>query len=97
MRAILAIFILSFILVGATLAQAYEENTDRPGNDFYQFTPTPSDPFICALHCDSTTTCDAWTYLKPDEFYPEGQCFLKAPAPNPGPSDCCVSGLSATN
>lgn len=55
---------------------------DRPGNTWRQ----------CKAACDGDKQCRAWTFVEPGR-QPHGECFLKNPVPEAGPSDCCTSGI----
>jgi hypothetical protein len=70
-----------------------EENTDRPGMNYKQY--TISSPDLCANDCANDPNCKAFTYVKPGARGPNSapECWLKNGVPNAVSGECCVSGV----
>ncbi|HAH10026.1 MAG TPA: hypothetical protein DCL48_07990, partial [Alphaproteobacteria bacterium] len=90
-----AVLMIAVVSLGTGIARAAEEDTDRPGGDYREFSvPFGGDYRSCESACNSDGRCRAWTYLRSDTFPPTGgQCYLKDRVSPPTPNDCCVSGL----
>jgi len=68
----------------------FEERTDRPGADYARhLEPSPES---CRTRCAGDVNCQAFTFVKPNSGFPQGQCFLKRSEPQPIVNSCCVSG-----
>lgn len=69
-------------------------NVDLFGNDYRQiiYASAGNDWRTCKASCDGDKQCQAWTYVVPGRTE-HGECFLKAPVPEPSESDCCISGI----
>ncbi|MFN4020435.1 MAG: PAN domain-containing protein [Erythrobacter sp.] len=69
-------------------------NVDLFGNDYREiiYTSAGNDWRTCKAACDGDRQCQAWTYVGPgrSEY---GECYLKAPVPEPAQSSCCISGI----
>jgi hypothetical protein len=70
-----------------------EMNINRGGYDYRDFIPAKADPVLCAQACAKESNCVAWTWVKNGPEPPTGHCWLKDTVPEPGPDDCCVSGV----
>ncbi len=71
----------------------FELNTDRPGENFRNFTLQDVEPSSCAQACVDETSCRAWTYVKPGVQGASAHCWLKTQVTAATTSDCCVSGV----
>jgi PAN domain len=88
-------------LVNVALAdQSFEENTDRPGNDFRNFDLNPPQPGsfggpvdICRENCQREDNCKAWTFVKAGIQGPNARCWLKTSIPAAHQNNCCTSGV----
>lgn len=83
-------------LLAPMLAHAsgsFEPQTDRLGSDYHAFFVESADPYVCQDACVADAKCHAWTWVRPGLQGELSRCWLKNPAPEPQPSDCCVSGL----
>jgi hypothetical protein len=69
------------------VAPIQEMSVDRPGMDFYSFTPSPARIEICAAACARNPSCRAWTYVH------GGQCWLKNGVPAAQTCTTCTSGV----
>lgn len=69
-------------------------NVDFFGNDYREivYASAGNDWRTCKAACDGDRQCQAWTYVAPGRTQ-HGECFLKAPVPEPSESDCCISGI----
>lgn len=69
-------------------------NVDLFGGDYREiiYTAAGNDWRTCKASCDGDDQCQAWTYVAPGRT-DHGECFLKAPVPEPAPSECCISGI----
>jgi PAN domain-containing protein len=72
-----------------------EEATDRPGNDYARHLEESADS--CRTRCAGEETCQAFTFVKPNPGFVQGQCFLKRSEPKPVNNTCCVSGTRRSN
>jgi len=84
------------VMVKSTSADTsgMEQNSDRPGGDFRQFSPVKDDPALCQKACQNDARCKAWTYVKPNTVQgPKPNCWLKEVRPQPRRNSCCVSGI----
>lgn len=87
-RLLKQLFATSLILLsGVALANAFENDTDRLGNDIRNF-PAPT-PESCNAACTQDGDCYAWTFVQG----PNSRCFLKRPVPTGVKNTCCISGL----
>lgn len=84
---------------GTTSAAAEDDwqpmyNVDFYGNDYREivYASAGNDWRTCKAACDGDRQCQAWTYVAPGRTE-HGECFLKAPVPEPSESDCCISGV----
>lgn len=62
--------------VSALRGQVFQEDVDIPGWDIERRTDI-ADPEDCNLRCDSNTSCEAWTYVKPNIQETGPVCYLK--------------------
>lgn len=69
-------------------------NVDLFGNDYREivYTSAGNSWQTCKAACDGDRQCAAWTYVPPGRT-DHGECFLKAPVPEPSQSECCISGI----
>lgn len=69
-------------------------NVDLFGGDYREivYTSAGNSWKTCKASCDGDKQCQAWTYVAPGRTE-HGECFLKAPVPEPSESDCCISGI----
>lgn len=81
--------------VASTQSTRYqlEMNVNRAGEDYRDFTPGRASAILCADACARESRCRSWTWVKNDLEPPTGHCWLKNRVPEPGPDDCCVSGV----
>ena len=63
--------------VSALRSRPPEENRDLPGWDMSSLTLAQADHQLCRAACDSTTGCQAWTYVRPGRQGPNARCYLK--------------------
>jgi hypothetical protein len=73
----------------------FEPGINRMGGDYRSFWLPQADPVLCQRQCEAEEQCRAWTYVVPGHQGPDAKCWLKAAVPDPSPSDCCTSGVSA--
>lgn len=73
-------------------AARYEDNFDRTGGDYANFTMRTPVPSACSRTCARDYRCKAWTYVKPGVQGPRARCWLKNTVPPGHPSNCCLSG-----
>ena len=71
----------------------FEQNTDRPGNDYTSFNLPAPDPNACETPCRNDPRCLAWTYVNPGIQGPNARCWLKNDVPAAQGSNCCISGV----
>jgi hypothetical protein len=71
----------------------YENNTDRTGMDYRNFTPSIADPKQCKNRCRQESQCRAYTYVKSSVIPPVGRCYLKSGVPGAAANACCISGV----
>ena len=92
---LLLIFFLSFGFYQITDASTltYEENIDRPGNDYKSFELTYPDHRLCLTACNDDTRCRAYTYVKPGIQGSNAKCWLKNEIPKATSNHCCISGV----
>jgi Ca-activated chloride channel homolog len=69
-----------------------EPGTDRPGGDYRDFDLAAADPERCREACRDDDECRAYTYVAPGVQGDRARCWLKNPAPDPEPNECCTSG-----
>ncbi|WP_164712231.1 PAN domain-containing protein [Methylobacterium currus] len=69
-----------------------EENIDRPGLDYRNFSLAQADPGLCLNACDGEAQCKAWTYVRPGVQGPQARCWLKSNVPPAVANSCCTSG-----
>lgn len=69
-----------------------EPGMDRPGGDYRDFDLDASDPERCRAACRDDDECRAYTYVAPGVQGEKARCWLKNPAPDPEPNECCTSG-----
>ena len=83
-----SVFVVVCALCSPASAQneGFQPNTDRPGNDFGNF--TVSDAESCREACRINQQCRAWAFVKAGT-----RCFLKNPAPPVRDNPCCTSGV----
>ena len=91
------IVVSAFVVVCALCSPAsaqnegFQPNTDRPGNDFGNF--TVGDAESCREACRINQQCRAWAFVKVGFQGPSARCFLKSPAPAARRNPCCTSGV----
>lgn len=71
--------------------EGFQPNTDRPGNDFGNF--TIGDAESCREACQINQRCRAWAFVKAGIQGPSARCFLKNRAPAVRANRCCTSGV----
>lgn len=71
----------------------FEENTDRPGNDYTNFELPTANPAQCAARCSGDTQCQSWTYVRPGVQGALARCWLKDGTPPPIAAEFAVSGV----
>jgi sucrose-6-phosphate hydrolase SacC (GH32 family) len=85
----------------STSSTPAENNTDRPGDDYLDYSLPATAPEIanvanCSAACAADSECLAWTYVRPDfpsPPYGAPRCSLKSSVPAANPDQaCCVSG-----
>ncbi|HET7844951.1 MAG TPA: PAN domain-containing protein [Xanthomonadales bacterium] len=69
-----------------------EPGMDRPGGDYRDFDLDRADPELCRTACRDDAECRAYTYVAPGVQGDAARCWLKSPAPDPEPNECCTSG-----
>lgn len=69
-----------------------EPGMDRPGGDYRDFDLDAADPERCRAACREDDECRAYTYVAPGVQGTSARCWLKNPAPDPEPNECCTSG-----
>jgi len=69
-----------------------EPGMDRPGSDYRDFDLDAPDPQSCRDACRDDEECRAYTYVAPGVQGDSARCWLKNPAPDPEPNECCTSG-----
>lgn len=72
-----------------------EQDTDRPGSDYWNFDLSQAAPERCRNVCAGAPRCKAFTYVKPGVQGTNARCWLKDSVPQAGPSSCCISGVKA--
>jgi hypothetical protein len=99
MRGLTAVFFLAtgmLSLAHAASMSPRENNIDRPGGDYENFSLPVPDPLLCQNSCGADTRCVAWNYD------PRGlgaaqnpRCWLKqgVGAPNPVTDSGLISGV----
>ena len=97
-----AVAFFSIIGMEATFAQDqfFEQNTNRPGQDYTSFDIESKGPESlwgpdtdCQLSCGKDSKCRAWTYVKPGIQGPKARCWLKNVIPAAHANNCCTSGV----
>jgi hypothetical protein len=68
----------------------YEQNTDRPGQDYYNFPASLPVASLCQMACVADARCHAWAY-NPGQSAPA--CWLKSKVPAPVKSSGVVAGV----
>lgn len=71
-------------------ASAMEAKTDRPGNDYTQFSTATAQ--ACQSECLNDGKCLAWTWVQPGWQAADALCYLKNGIPDPTANECCTSG-----
>jgi hypothetical protein len=76
-----------------------EGNTDRPGNDYRNFTIPKatglgSEWSSCRGACQSEAQCKAWTLVNAGAQGPLAKCYLKNVIPGKRPCNFCTSGTA---
>ncbi len=74
------------LLLDVALANAFENDTDRPGNDIRDFSAPTAES--CNAACTQDGDCYAWTFVQG----PNPWCYLKRPVPAAFKNTCCISG-----
>ncbi len=72
----------------------WENNIDRPGEDYAQH--LGGSPESCRTRCAGDENCQAFTFVKPNPGSGQGHCFLKRSEPQPVANSCCVSGTRSS-
>lgn len=70
-----------------------EMDVNRAGEDYRDFIPARASAALCAEACAKESRCRAWTWVTSAHEPPTGHCWLKHRVPEPGPDECCVSGV----
>jgi hypothetical protein len=83
----------SQVEVALGTSSSTENDTDRPGADFSNFTLSPGSASACRGYCIKDSRCKAWTYVRPRIQGPSAVCYLKNAMPPATPNNCCVSGV----
>lgn len=78
---------------GAGGGAGMERNTNRMGADYKDFELDQPRAQLCQAACTKERECRAWTYVKPGVQGDKAHCWLKNEVPEPGPDDCCTSGV----
>lgn len=83
------------LLISSTLALAdtFEDATDRPGSDYFNYEMYNPRAILCQNRCQSEARCEAWTYVKPGVQGAKARCWLKNAVPPPVKNSCCTSGV----
>jgi len=71
----------------------HSTNTDRPGQDYRNFTLSTPDWHACYEACVADTRCQAWTYVRPGVQGSQARCWLKNGVPAAHSDSCCISGV----
>lgn len=71
---------------------ALEQNTNRPGQDFRNFSLPDPNPTACQDACSLIQACQSWTYVKPGVQGAQARCWLKNGVPSPIRDTNCISG-----
>ncbi len=94
------LFSLTGIEATSVQVQHFEQNTNRPGNDYRNFDleqPGPGSLWgaatNCQLTCQNDPRCRVWTYVKPGVQGPKARCWLKDAIPAARANNCCASGV----
>jgi len=72
-------------------------NIDLPGSNIGNSIPLPNESGLemglCAMACEKTIDCCAWTYVRPNTIQgPDGHCWLKNSIPAKNSNNSCISG-----
>jgi hypothetical protein len=78
---------------GVPVPISFENNTDRPGNDYNGFRLSSPQFELCRDACGKDPKCTGYSYVNPGVQGPTAVCYLKSPLPAPNPSSCCISGV----
>jgi hypothetical protein len=82
----------TYFLSNAT-AFSYEQDIDRPGEDYKYFDLYAPDYRLCMQACENDPKCKAYTYVKPGIQGPNARCWLKMSVPPARSNPCCISGV----
>jgi Ricin-type beta-trefoil lectin domain/PAN domain len=75
----------------APFTTTYEQDTDRPGQDYYSFPTSLPVASLCQMACIADARCHAWAYNPPRQSSPT--CWLKSKVPIPVKSPGLVAGV----
>jgi PAN domain-containing protein len=77
---------------------ALEFGVDRPGQDIATYDLGEGDtPNVCAILCDRSADCRAFTFVQAGVQGPNPRCWLKNTVPDPRQDACCISGVKAAS
>lgn len=82
------------------LAQAIgsgDQNTNRPGTDYFKFPDGTLDERLCRKSCQEDPQCLSYTYMRPGVQGITAYCWLKKGTPAPIADSCCISGVIRTH
>lgn len=75
-------------------SMSHEENTNRGGGDYDNFSLGPEGTsFECSDRCRAEERCRAFTYVKPKIQGEYARCWLKDSVPDPVFDPNCTSGM----
>ena len=69
-----------------------EDESDRPGADYFSFSYSENDPALCRAACADDDRCRAYTFVTLRANDPTATCFLEDKLPPRVRDTCCVSG-----
>lgn len=70
-----------------------ERDTNRPGNDYRDFSVGEGGAQVCMQACIDDPRCMAFTFVRPNSHGVRAHCWLKHAESQPRPDDCCDSGV----
>lgn len=90
--------VVSIFCLGVPNVEAWENNIDRPGQDFSSFWISKeiemfTAPGKCESACRNNQKCMSFTYVKPGIQGEDARCYLKSGVPTATQNNCCVSGI----
>jgi hypothetical protein len=69
----------------------FENNFDRPGQDYRSF--GVQTPQLCRNACAKDASCKAFTFVRSGSADTNGVCWLKRSVPARNANPCCISGV----